>query len=138
MTFFESIKVCFKKYAKSGGRASGSDFWWWQLFTLILGIISYIPDAIFFPPMPNEVMHGELGNQMTIVHNQEPAPVFGTICTVITFLPSIAVSMRRLHDVNKSGWWQFIAITIIGIIPLLIWFTKKSDEGSNRFGDSPL
>ena len=44
---------------------------------------------------------------------------------MITFLPSLAAGCRRLHDVNKSGWWQLISITVIGIIPLIIWLASK-------------
>ncbi len=55
-----------------------------------------------------------------------------------TFLPSLAVFVRRLHDVNRSGWWYFIALTIVGIIPLLIWLCRAGETGPNRFGDNPL
>ena len=55
-----------------------------------------------------------------------------------SLLPFIAVTARRLHDVNRNGWWQLISITVIGIIPYIYWMTKKSDEGENRFGNNPL
>ena len=50
------------------------------------------------------------------------------------FLPSIAVATRRLHDINRSGWWQLIVFTGIGAFVLLYWMVKKGDSGSNRFG----
>ena len=48
--------------------------------------------------------------------------MFYAIFSVVTFLPAIAVGARRLHDINRSGWWQLIALTIIGIILLIIWW----------------
>ena len=50
----------------------------------------------------------------------------------------VAVSARRMHDVNRSGWWQLIPLTIIGIIPYTYWVTKKSDPQDNNFGPNPL
>ena len=66
---------------------------------------------------------------------------FGTlmiILTIVTIVPSIAVSIRRLHDINKSGWWLLLALTVIGIIPLIYWAYLKGDEKENRFGKNPL
>ena len=56
------------------------------------------------------------------------------VAVAITFFPSIAAASRRLHDVNKSGWWQLIAITIIGIIPLIIWFATEGTKKNNSHG----
>ena len=53
-----------------------------------------------------------------------------------TFFPSIAAAARRLHDVGKSGWWQLIAITIIGIIPLIIWMATEGSKKNNIYGKS--
>ena len=52
---------------------------------------------------------------------------------MITLLPSITAECRRLHDINKSGWWQLISITIIGIIPLIIWVATKSVKEKNKY-----
>jgi uncharacterized membrane protein YhaH (DUF805 family) len=51
---------------------------------------------------------------------------------------SIAVATRRLHDVNRSGWWQLIAITLIGLIPLIYWLAQPAETTENRFGKNPL
>ena len=56
------------------------------------------------------------------------------IFSLILIIPSIAVACRRLHDVNKSGWWQLIWLTIIGGILLLIWYFKEGEKRKNRFG----
>ena len=65
--------------------------------------------------------------------------IFAFIFNLAVFLPSWAVMIRRLHDVNRSGWWILISLTIIGIIPFVYWTCiKKSDENENRFGSNPL
>ena len=65
--------------------------------------------------------------------------IFAFIFNLAVFLPSWAVMIRRLHDVNRSGWWILINLTIIGIIPFTYWlFMKVGDEGENRFGSDPL
>jgi uncharacterized membrane protein YhaH (DUF805 family) len=53
-------------------------------------------------------------------------------------LPAIAISVRRLHDIDRTGWWVLIGATIIGHILLLVWFCTKGTPGRNRFGPDPL
>jgi hypothetical protein len=67
----------------------------------------------------------------------EHSPV-NSIVSLLVLLPSLAVSVRRLHDINRSGWWLLIGVTIIGIFPLIFWAAKESDIGDNRFGSDPL
>ncbi len=67
----------------------------------------------------------------------ENSPV-NSIASLLVLLPSIAVSVRRLHDINRSGWWLLIGMTVIGIFPLIFWAAKESDLGDNRFGSDPL
>jgi len=54
------------------------------------------------------------------------------------FIPSTAVMVRRLHDTGRSGWWYWIILTIIGIIPLIIWLASEGDKGENGFGPAPV
>ncbi|MCP5775186.1 DUF805 domain-containing protein, partial [Klebsiella pneumoniae] len=56
--------------------------------------------------------------------------------TLVTIIPFLAVSARRLHDIGKSGWWYLISLTIIGIILLIIWWAKEGETFSNPYGDS--
>ncbi len=62
-------------------------------------------------------------------------PSIYIIFSVVTFLPVIAVGARRLHDINKSGWWQLIALTIIGIILLIIWWATVGESKKNNHGN---
>lgn len=146
MNFVESTKTVFTKYATFQGRASRSEFWWWQLFSIILKIVATIADgAMVGTAHAQDAVNSmaapvaDMAMAPEAMHVVSPAmPILSLVVSLGLLIPSIAVSARRLHDVNKSGWWLLIAFTIVGLIPLLIWYVKKSDEGSNRFGTAPV
>ena len=116
MDISTSIKVCFKKYAEFLGRASRSEFWWFALFCFIGGIVTAVVDT------------------MILGYSSESYGPTNIIFTVVTFLPGIAVGARRLHDINKSGWWQLLWLTIIGGILLIIWYATEAKNKKNKFG----
>jgi uncharacterized membrane protein YhaH (DUF805 family) len=120
MDFITSIKTCFVKYVDFTGRASRSEFWYFTLFILIISICVEIVDA-------------SLAGQNFWSYDGF-GPVYW-IFNVLIFLPSLAVGIRRLHDINKSGWWLLLFFTVIGIIPLTYWYVKQSDQSSNNFGN---
>tara|TARA_Y100001958_G_C20903890_1_gene324873 strand:+ start:117 stop:488 length:372 start_codon:yes stop_codon:yes gene_type:complete len=119
MDFGTSIKTCFSKYATFSGRASRSEFWWFALFGLVGGIVTTIIDV------------------MILAYSSEAYGPTNIIFNVITFLPYLAVGARRLHDINRSGWWQLITLTLIGIILLIIWWATVGENKKNVHG-SPL
>lgn len=112
MTFGQSISVCFSKYTNFNGRAQRSEYWFFVLFTTLLSWGSLFLGA----------MMGDNG-------------IINLIVTLSVFLPSIAVAARRLHDTGRSGWWQLLTITIIGIIPLIIWYCSEGTKEANEYGD---
>ena len=116
MDFQTSIKTCFNKFAVFSGRASRSEFWFFVLFGFLGGIISSIIDVMI------------LGYPF-----EEVGPI-NLIFTIALMIPSISVAARRLHDINKSGWWQLLWITIIGGILLIIWYATDGERKKNRFG----
>lgn len=61
----------------------------------------------------------------------------GNIVSLILFIPGLAVTVRRLHDLGRSGWWILVAFTIIGIFVLLYWYCQEGERATNRFGDDP-
>lgn len=125
MNFFDAIKICFIKYTDFSGRASRSEFW---LFTLFLVIVSVVLSVL--DPM--------VAGQKFLEYDVLFAPI-GTIFSIVTFIPAISVTARRLHDVNRSGWWMLICFTVIGIIfPMFYWQCKKGDNDENRFGANPI
>ena len=65
--------------------------------------------------------------------------VVDSLSSLFLFIPGLALAVRRLHDVGRSGWWILIAFTIIGIIfPLLYWAIQRGTEGTNKYGPDPL
>tara|TARA_B100000676_G_C17294857_1_gene444224 strand:+ start:127 stop:498 length:372 start_codon:yes stop_codon:yes gene_type:complete len=116
MNFQTSIKTCFNKFAVFSGRASRSEFWFFVLFGCLGGIITVIIDVMI------------LGYPY-----EENGPI-NLIFSVALIIPSISVAARRLHDINKSGWWQLLWITIIGGILLIIWHATEGENKKNKFG----
>ena len=125
MSFIESIKTCFQKYVIFNGRASRSEFWWFTLFICLVTILTIIADLLIF------------GEENLLM---QPYAVlnFTNIFNIFVVLPSFSVTFRRLHDVNKSGWWLLLYFTLIGILVILYWNIKKGNEDENRFGLNPL
>ena len=120
MTFVNAIKICFVKYADFSGRATRSEFWFFTLFYLVLSACMDIVDATIVGKTIWSYQ-GIFGPAQLIFH-------------LIIMIPTLAVAARRLHDVNKSGWWQLIAITLIGIIPLVIWMATEGTKKNNPYG----
>lgn len=104
MTFIDAIKICFTKYADFRGCAPRPEFWWWVLFTFV----------------------ASLG--LGMVNRTLPFAFH-----IAVLLPSIAVAARRLHDTDRTGWWQLLGfIPLIGWIILLIWYVEPGKP--NRYG----
>ena len=122
MSFGQSISTCFRKFFSAKGRASRSEYWWFQLFLYLFSLITIFVDGLLF-------------NDVIMENGISP---INTITSLITLLPAIMALIRRLHDVNRSGWWILIAFTCIGIIPLLYWSIIKGTDGSNDYGDDPV
>ena len=105
-----------KNYAVFNGRATRPEFWYFVLIhavvILILGIIDYL-----------------IGRQY----------IFASLYYVAAILPYLAVAVRRLHDINRSGWWLLLMmpIPIVGWIVLLIFLVSRGTSGKNRFGGDP-
>lgn len=99
---------------KFNGRSRRSEFWGFVLITIIFGAAASFWDNNIFG---NEVLESML--------------------KVAFFIPSVAVSTRRLHDVNRSGWWQLIGLTGIGFLVLLYWYIQDSDVDTNNYGNGP-
>ncbi len=123
MNFKQSVAKCLNNYVTFSGRAQRSEYWYFVLFGVILGFLTGFLDAIFFgaPSDPNNVQPLNL------------------IASLAMLLPGLSVSVRRLHDINRSGWWQLIVfIPVVGFILLIVWFCARGTQGDNRFGPDPL
>ena len=115
--------VLLKKYATFSGRAGLSEYWWYFLFILLGNLVFSSIDSFL----------GTTAGFMYQGNIEVKTSLFNGIFSLLTLIPSIAVAARRLHDVNKSGWWQLLMLTIIGILPLIYWLLKKPVDKGNRF-----
>jgi len=111
MNFPDAVKSGLNNYINFEGRATRSEFWWFVLFNLIVGIVTAVLD----------VATGLM--------------VLNMLASLALLAPNLAVGARRLHDIDKSGWWQLLMlIPLIGLIVLIIFFVKTGNTGANRFG----
>lgn len=122
MSFGAAIKSFWVNYVNFKGRARRSEFWFAVLFTsLVSAAISIVAPG-----------HIEYVNDLPV----QQSSTLSNLWQLATFLPSLAITWRRLHDVDKSGgWWFFILLPIVGWILLLIQLVKDSQLGANRFGE---
>jgi uncharacterized membrane protein YhaH (DUF805 family) len=136
MGFTEAIKTCLtRKYATFEGRAARSEYWWFTLFYVLVGIALML---LGFALGGVEGLRAGRINWLALT----PAILFG----VAMMLPIISVSVRRLHDRDMSGWW-YLGFTVLSNIPYvgavvgIVWFVincLKGTAGPNRFGRDPL
>ena len=109
MGFADAVKsVVVENYANFNGRARRSEYWYFTLASFIAGFIGGL------------------------------LPFISILLSLALFIPSLAVSVRRLHDIGKSGWmYLFILIPVVGAIILLVWFCQDSQPGENKWGANP-
>ncbi|PWC37392.1 DUF805 domain-containing protein [Azospirillum sp. TSO35-2] len=119
MGFVDAVKSVFSQYVGLSGRAARSEYWYWVLFTVLVSIATVILDLALFP-------------------DNDVSPL-NSIANLVFLLPGWAVSVRRLHDLDRSGWWLLIVLVpLIGWIVLFVWAATKGDATENRFGPPPL
>jgi uncharacterized membrane protein YhaH (DUF805 family) len=106
MDFMTAVKTCFSKYATFSGRATRAEYWWWTLAMVIVSVAASFIN-----------------------------PIVSWVVALATFIPSLAVGWRRLHDIGRAGGWYFISfIPLVGWLLLLYWEVKPSEPCDNRFG----
>jgi uncharacterized membrane protein YhaH (DUF805 family) len=115
MGFKEAISYGFRNYVNFSGRAARSEYWYWTLFVFLLWIVAVLLDLGPFA-----------------FFNTTGVPVMIVLAILATLLPSVAVSARRLHDIDRTGWWAPL------IVPALAWGFMRGTVGANRFGPDPL
>ena len=109
MNFSEAVQTCFSKYADFKGRASRPEYWWFILFIVVVGLLL------------SGVSH-----------------VLSGLFTLATLIPSLAAAARRLHDTNRSGWWQLICLVpLVGWIVLVVFLAQEGQAGDNAHGARP-
>jgi uncharacterized membrane protein YhaH (DUF805 family) len=118
-----------KNYAKFSGRSRRSAYWYFVLFNLIVSIVAAIIDNLLGTTIKLETPQGLMALPYGYVY---------FIYALFVVIPGLALSVRRLHDVGKSGWFILIAlIPLVGAIWLLILFCTDSVPGANEYGPNP-
>lgn len=117
VSFKEAVERALKEnYYNFSGRASRSEFWWFYLFNIILSAVIGI----------------------VFCWSENAMNIATGLVNLALLLPSLGLAVRRLHDIDKSGWWIFISlIPIIGWILLIIWYCKDSQMETNEYGPVP-
>jgi uncharacterized membrane protein YhaH (DUF805 family) len=137
MGFGEAIKTCFGKYASFTGRARRSEFWWfflfWWLGTVIINLIDNAAGLVL--NLGTDTIDTSSG---VITFTSGGLGILSTIWGLVLLLPFLSVTVRRLHDTNRSGWWWWIQlIPCVGFIVILVFMLLDSTPGDNRFGPNP-
>lgn len=113
----DAFREFFNRYFDFSGRSNRGEFWWFVLDSLLIGLVLGVIDTVVF---------GEVGANYGVL---------GNIWSLAILIPSFALNARRLHDIDRTGWWQLLMLVpLIGWIVLIVWFAQKPDNGPNRFG----
>ena len=124
MGFSDALQnVLLNNYANLDGRASRSEYWWFVLFNFIVNIVTLVIDLT-------------LGSMITY-----DMGYVGLIAFLALLLPTVSVSVRRLHDIGKSGWWILLGIipivNFIGIFVIIVFTIMEGEEQPNQYGNVP-
>jgi len=113
--------LALKKYAVFSGRSQRSEYWYFVLFYLLIFIALCVVDWLVGTFSPS----AEIG-------------LLSGVFSLAMVIPSIAVAARRLHDTDRSGWWQLLSlIPLIGVIVLIVFLAQDSKLGDNKYGPNP-
>jgi uncharacterized membrane protein YhaH (DUF805 family) len=128
MNMQTAVTTVLGKYATFTGRATRSEYWWWVLALILLMLVLGVIDGALVAPV--------MGFEQ---FSPEAAQPLSTLASLALLIPSLAVSVRRLHDVDRSGWWYLLSlIPVIGTLVLLYWYVQPGTSGDNRFGPEPV
>jgi uncharacterized membrane protein YhaH (DUF805 family) len=106
VNFVEAVKTCLSKYADFKGRASRPEFWWFMLFCMLASVV------------------------IAVISQR-----ISGVVSLLLILPAIAATARRLHDIDKSGWWQLVSLVpLVGWLVVLYWYLQPTQPQANRFG----
>ena len=126
---------CIKNYTLFKGRASRTEFWYFILYWAIFYVIVIAVDRVLGFNVIN-LKTLPFSEYIPLANLFEEVGLLTVIYRPLTILPSLAVISRRLHDINRSGWWCLMCVTPLVVI-LIIFLCKKSDENENQFGPKP-
>ena len=123
VSFPDAIRLGFQHYFDFRSRSTRAEYWWWVLFRVLAGLILTVFDSI------TGILDVQTGNGL-----------FSSLFGLLILIPSFALGARRLHDINKSGWWQLMWLGFFLIVPAIVliwWAIKPSYPGTNKYAPNP-
>lgn len=132
MNAFAAVVTFFVKYTQFRGRACRSEFWNVFLIYNLFWLVALAIDAA--------VIGMDIGPYLEYVWEMQ-GDVLGNVEFVyglVTLVPMVSLHVRRLHDIGKSGWWLLLSLSIVGLVPILVWAAKRGQQGANVYGADPL
>lgn len=127
--FLQAVTRAFKNYCNFKGRASRSEFWWFYLFTYIVGML-------FCGPYVMETFSNALNGIETVEFSTWTGVAY--LWSLFILLPQLGLLFRRLHDSGRSGWnWLWLFLPVIGTIILLVYLCTASQPFTNKYGEVP-
>ena len=136
------VDVVTQKYFQFSGRASRREFWYFILFSIIFSIIAGVLGTalgIEYIMQVDSIKFVEATGEMVSVKQDIPLNILQLGLSLLLFFPSLAITIRRLHDIGRTGWWYLIVlIPLIGALVLLAFFVKAGQLDDNRYGEFPV
>ena len=115
------VLTSLKDFIKFNGRSCRTESRYFLIFNIIIGLTAGLIDM-------------KMGFTIEIIPGI-PTLILSEITRGILILPNVSLVIRRLHDINKSGWWMLLFFTIVGLIPMFYWlYFKKGDQSENNYG----
>ncbi|MBQ8422643.1 MAG: DUF805 domain-containing protein [Coprobacter sp.] len=157
MDFISAVKTVFKKYAVFKGRATRSEYWWFWLFSTIVGlllVVAIVADLVRGIIAGAIDMADEAAVMLAVY--LDPFTIVLLIFAIVVFIPTLAVEVRRLHDIGRSGYWllaYYLITILLGLIPnilintiltlalsiiFIVAMCRRGEEGENQYGPNPL
>lgn len=116
VSFAEALPLFFKNYVNFVGRSSRGAYWWYVLWGILLTFVATLLDVTLMGASLDDSGPIEL------------------LLNFVLLIPGLAISVRRLHDIGKSGWWLLLILTVIGILVILFWAVQPGDRNQNKYG----
>ena len=124
VSFPDAVKRAFAGYASFAGRSTRAEFWWFALFVWLVSLVPYVL-LLSAMPAAGESVGGAYWLWLFLL----------IVIFLALIVPYVSVAVRRLHDINKSGWWYWITLVpCIGGIWLIVLLATPSTAGQNQFG----
>lgn len=118
MSFGQSVSHVLSNLVNFRGRASRSEFWWWYVFTILVSIVAWGVEYL-----------------LGLRADGAFASVLTYVVSIVMFLATLAVAIRRLHDTGRSGWWMLLTLLCcVGQIVLIVFWVQRSEPIENQYG----